>query len=212
MKLLSRVLQQSRKPTGRFGRLLARGMNLGHAGLTAWGLGHLDVGVDAVTLDIGCGGGRTLERMASMAESGMAVGVDYSAASLAVARTRNRHLIDAGRVQLVLGDAADLPFAAATFDVVTAVETYYFWPDLSERLREVGRVARPGAVIAIIAGMYRGSKLDRRNLRFVRAGDLTWLSPIELEQSFEQAGFSAIRVETSAAKGWICAVGQRPPR
>ena len=67
MSLLGRLLSQSGKPRGRVGRFLVRGMNFGRSGLTRWGLTKVEIRDKATVLDIGCGGGRALERLASLA-------------------------------------------------------------------------------------------------------------------------------------------------
>ena len=41
---------------------------------------------------------------------------------------------------------AELPFEAEQFDVATAFETVYFWPELAQNFREVYRVLKPGGV------------------------------------------------------------------
>jgi 2-polyprenyl-3-methyl-5-hydroxy-6-metoxy-1,4-benzoquinol methylase len=61
-------------------------MNFGHSGLTRWGLTKVEIRENATVLDIGCGGGRALERLASLAILGKVVGIDYSEDSVAVAR------------------------------------------------------------------------------------------------------------------------------
>jgi len=40
---LGRLLSQSGRPRGWFGRILVRGMNLGHSGLTRWGLSKVEI-------------------------------------------------------------------------------------------------------------------------------------------------------------------------
>jgi ubiquinone/menaquinone biosynthesis C-methylase UbiE len=72
------------------------------------------------------------------------IGLDYSAASIAVSRNTNAKGIEAGRVQIVLGSVAALPFSDGTFDIVTAVETHYYWPNLPANVREILRVLKPG--------------------------------------------------------------------
>lgn len=42
-----------------------------------------------------------------------------------------------------------LPFEAERFDLVTAFETVYFWPDLPKSFREIRRVLRPGGTLLI---------------------------------------------------------------
>ncbi len=42
-----------------------------------------------------------------------------------------------------------LPFADTSFDVATAFETVYFWPDIRRSLSEVARVIRRGGTFMI---------------------------------------------------------------
>lgn len=75
---------------------------------------------------------------------------------MAAARELNAHAIGAGRVQIEQGLVAALPFPDCTFDIVTAVETHYYWPDLPANVREILRVLKPGGTFALIAETYRG--------------------------------------------------------
>ena len=113
----------------------------------------------AEVLDIGCGGGRTVHELANLAPGGKVIGLDYSATSVAASRDFNAKEIEAGRVRIELGSVAALPFADGTFDIVTAVETHYYWPDLAANVREILRVLKPGGTCAIIAETYRGGPL-----------------------------------------------------
>ncbi len=45
---------------------------------------------------------------------------------------------------------AELPFEAEQFDVVTAFETVYFWPELAQNFREVYRVLKPGGIFSSV--------------------------------------------------------------
>jgi ubiquinone/menaquinone biosynthesis C-methylase UbiE len=181
-------------------------MNLGHSGLTRWGLTKVEISENATVLDIGCGGGRTLERLASLARLGKAFGIDYSKDSVAIARKRNQQLIADGRVEVIHGSVSSMPFPDATFDFISAVETYYFWPDIAGDLAEVRRVMKPSGQLAIIAGMYRGSKFNKRNERLIRAGSMRCFSVQEFEETFVDAGFPAVAVTVEPRKGWICVV------
>jgi len=206
VNLLGRLLSQCGKPRGRFGRILVRGMNFGHAGLTRWGLTKVEISENATVLDIGCGGGRTLERLASLAGLGKAIGIDYSKDSVTVARKRNQRLIDSGQVEVVHGSVSSMPFPDETFDFVSAVETYYFWHDIAGDLAEVRRVMKPSGQLVIIAGMYRGSRYDKRNERLIRTGGMRCFTVQEFEETLKGAGFPMVAVTVEPRKGWICVV------
>jgi len=186
-------------------------MNLGHSNLTLWGLSKVVIPEQANVLDIGCGGGRTLETLASLVKLGKAVGIDYSEDSVAVARKRNQKLIVSGRVEVLHGSVSSMPFSDATFDSVTAVESYYFWPDIAADLAEIRRVMKPNGQLVIISGMYLGSKFDKRNMKLIRVGGMRCFSVQEFEDNLHEAGFPDVTVTVEPRKGWICVVSVLGP-
>ena len=124
--------------------------------MTDWGLQQVTIPRNAVILDIGCGGGWTVHKLAALAPEGKVIGLDYSAASIAVSCETNAEQIKVGRVQIAEASVAALPFPDCTFDIVTAVETHYYWPNLPANMQEVHRVLKPGGSFALIAETYRG--------------------------------------------------------
>lgn len=203
--------RQCRRPSGWLGRRVARAMNLGHARLTEWGLRHVPVEAGWRVLDIGCGGGQTIRSIAATATSVKVDGVDYASASVAVARATNADLIATARVTVQRASVSHLPFADRTFDLITAIETHYYWPELAHDLREVLRVAKPGGRVAIIAETYRGRSMDwlyRPVMRLLL--NATYLSLDEHRAALIDAGFSDVTVDAEPSRGWMCAVGVRP--
>src|SRR5262249_47178586 len=91
--VMARAARQCRRPSDRAGRSVLQRMNASHAAVTQWGLSHVAIGEDLTILDVGCGGGQTVDRLASIATRGKVYGVDYSEASLAMARDLNRRPI-----------------------------------------------------------------------------------------------------------------------
>ncbi len=77
-------------------------------------------------------------------------GVDISAGMLAHGREKvaKAHLTD--RVQLVQGDAADLPFAESTFDAITVAFGVRNFEDLDRGLRGMLRVLKPGGRLFVL--------------------------------------------------------------
>jgi 2-polyprenyl-3-methyl-5-hydroxy-6-metoxy-1,4-benzoquinol methylase len=119
------VLNQVRKPTRWVGRLFLWIMNSSHSGVTDWGLKHVRIEKDFKILDVGCGGGRTIEKLAAVAPEGVVHGMDYANGSVAASRAKNTKLIKEGRVAIQQASVSQLPFAENTFNLVTAVETQY---------------------------------------------------------------------------------------
>ena len=204
------MARQCRKPTGWLGRRLARAMNLGHSRLTVWGLTHATLGPRARVLDVGCGGGNTIHRLAAMAPEGHVDGLDYAPASVEIARATNADLIRTGRVAIQSGTVSHLPFADASFDLVTAVETHYYWPDLARDLREVRRVLAPRGQFLIVAETYKGRAMDWLYWPVMRVVlRARYLTLDEHRAALADAGFTRVEVHTHAA-GWMCATGSRP--
>src|SRR5215475_11902900 len=95
----SRV-NQCQNPTGWLGRLVLRNMNSRHSAVTDWGLSHASIGKQDIILDVGCGGGRTLSKLAAIASQGKVYGIDHSPESVAMAMRMNRLRIDIARVEV----------------------------------------------------------------------------------------------------------------
>ncbi|HEY6853266.1 MAG TPA: methyltransferase domain-containing protein, partial [Gemmatimonadales bacterium] len=74
-----RPFDQLRKPSGRTGEAMLRSMNDRHSALTDWGLEQVAIRATDTVLDIGCGGGRTVQKLA--ARAARVWGVDFSETS-----------------------------------------------------------------------------------------------------------------------------------
>ncbi len=206
---LKQLLKQCRKPTGLYGRFLAWEMNSGHAELTDWGLKQLSIEKHYTILDVGCGGGRTVDKLAGMAAEGKVYGIDFSEDSLAVARRRNRQLIQTGRVEIRQASVSDLPFEDNTFDLASAVETHYFWPNLAADMQEILRVLKPGGQFILLCEAYKGGKYEERNLRWVKLGNMAYHSRDEFSDLFTSAGYTDVQVFEEYDKGWMGIIGRK---
>jgi SAM-dependent methyltransferase len=207
---MSKFLIQWRKPTGRPGRVLAWLMNVSHSKGTDWGLRHIRLEKNATILDVGCGGGGFIHRLAGIATNGKVYGIDYSEECVAVSRRTNQRWMRMGRVEILNGSVSSLPFPDRMFDIVTAVNSHYYWPDLVNDMREVLRVLKPGGSLAFIGESYKGGKYDKRDRSFVKAVDLANYSPDELGDLLTKAGYSDVQMFTDYEKGWICSIGVKP--
>jgi ubiquinone/menaquinone biosynthesis C-methylase UbiE len=178
--------------------------------MTDWALSHVTVAKDATILDVGCGGGRTIQQLAIMAPQGKVYGVDISAASVAASQATNAAETATGRVNVQQASVAALPFPDRQFDLVTASETHYYWPDLPANVREVLRVIKPGGTICLIAETHRNGVLGhlyRIPMALIRA---THLSDAEFRELLITAGFADVQTLHRPGRNWICAVGRKP--
>jgi ubiquinone/menaquinone biosynthesis C-methylase UbiE len=187
-------------------------MNSRHSKVTDWGLSHISIETHDTILDVGCGGGRTVSKLAAIATEGKVCGLDYSKESVAVASRINREWIKMGRVEIREGTVSQLPFPDAVFDLVTAVETHFWWPDLSAGMREVLRVLKPGGTLIIIAEIYKGAQTATAKLaeKYLPLSGMALLSVDEHRELFANTGYSDIQVIDEPRKGWICGIGRKP--
>lgn len=124
-------------------------------------------------------------------------GVDYAEASVAASRRLNR------------AGVSRLPFPNDEFDLVTAVETHYYWPDCPSDLREIYRILKPGGPALIIAEAYRGRRFDLLYLLAMKLVGGAYLSSDDHRALLVKAGHAGAQVFLEPAKGWICATGRK---
>lgn len=146
------------RPQGLLGRLGGVIMARMNADCGAWVVGLLEVRPGDAVLEVGFGPGVIIQRLADMASSGRVAGVDQSQEMLAQASARNATAIQSKRVDLSCGSVEDLLFADNIFDKVIALNSMQVWPDAMLGLREVRRVMKPGARIALGFTGYSGQQ------------------------------------------------------
>ena len=183
MGLLKSLFTNCAHPKGRMGRAMLKFMNLCHAPLTNWGLSLIDIQDGWTMLDIGCGGGATLRRLLRRSQDAKVYGIDISEESVTKACEVNKVFLDK-QIFVQQGSANQLPYKDATFNLVTAVETVYFWPNLPICLQEVRRVLKPGGKFAIMVEVI---DTDSKWTNVVEG--MTAFTPAQLKQFLEDAGF-----------------------
>jgi len=209
MGFTEKFFRQGRKPQGFLGRLIARAMNVGHARVRRWGLGHVPSESYVAVLDVGCGGGGALRDMASYFPSAKLFGVDYSQDMVFLAKKVNMNQVEKGRIEVSQGSVSFLPFADNTFDLVTAFESYYFWPDLHHDLQEIKRVLKPGGTLLLVNAVYENEKFQNRNRKWAAWADMHLHSPEGYREFLKTAGYEAVEVHEVAEKNWIAALGHK---
>ena len=107
----------------------------------------------ARVLDVGCGTGVITEEVAARTR-GQVIGVDLDTEMVAYAQGRG------GRAEYRLGDAHDLPFHDAYFEVTVCHFLLLWCRDPAQAAQEMVRVTRPGGCVLICAEPDYGGRID----------------------------------------------------
>ena len=159
-----------------------------------------------MVLDCGCGGGANIKTLLKRCPKGKVQGIDYSAVSVEKTRKVNAGAIAAGRCAVQQASVAELPFDAERFDVVTAFETVYFWPELAQNFREVYRVLKPGGTFCgcfYVRGEHKRTDWFVRHI-YEKTGFFTppYETPASLKKRLEKR-YAAVTLGTVKSMVWF---------
>ena len=198
--------ENTRKPDGIGGKIMVSMMNVGHKAMADWGFQFLKIPEKGTVLDCGCGGGANIERILREHPEIAVKGIDYSEVSVEKSRKVNKNAIEAGRCEILQSSVMNLPFADKQFDVVTAFETVYFWPDLLKSFQEVYRVTKNEGTF-FICNECNGDT-DKDDKWTEKISGMTIYKDFQLKEILEQAGFHDIKIQKNE-KGWISVAAQK---
>ncbi len=189
--MLSRLMApfmkgQYRRPNGWIGRYVGHRLFKENQLANDWTLDVLSPQPGETLLEIGYGPGYAIETLCRKDRFKKIYGVDFSEQMLRYALRRNRMAIEAGTVELLCEDAAQMPFSDSLFDKVFSIHTVYFWPDPLMVFRESYRVLKPGGQFILTA--------IPKERRIGEMEDGTAYPSDELIRLLGEAGFSDIQI------------------
>jgi SAM-dependent methyltransferase len=159
------------------------------------------LGQNPRVLDAGCGTGGNLDWLRRYATAQRIIGIDINDDALNFCQRR-------GRSRLVKGSVTSLPFADASFDLVTSFDVLIYPPGANaddSTLREMHRVLYPGGICFVRAAAYQWLYGDHDKATNAKRR----YSLGTLQQKMEQANFQVLRA--TYANCWLfpLAVAQR---
>lgn len=198
--------QNTCKPKGLGGKIMVHMMNSGHTAMAEWGLNHITVQENDLSLDIGCGGGANVKRLLEKSPRGAVKGIDYSEISVEKSKKLNKAELETGRCEILQGNVMELPFSDASFHRVTAFETIYFWPDLSQAFEQVHRVLKENGTFMICNEVNGENAKDEKWANIVQGMKI--YTSKQIQSTLQQVGFSNIKADKND-KGWVCVVAEK---
>lgn len=193
MSLLGELIDQAQHPNGILGRIMIGIMNNAHGQMTKWGLSHLTMRKDAVYLDIGCGGGRTIEMIAKKSQSNSIHGIDSSQTCVDATIKKNMRYVEEGSLIVKQANVSDMPYKNEQFDYITAVQTHYFWSTIKSDMKEIHRLLKTKGSLMILSETSKMTyHMDDYNTQE------------KLRDLLEQEDFNQVRLYQK--NGWMCMV------
>lgn len=187
--MVAEKITQCMKPHGEEGFETIENMNENHREISEFAFGIVNIGPYDNILDIGCGGGVNIEKFLKLT-SGNVDGLDYSEVSVKASLNQNRDAVDNGRCRVIQADVSDMPIGDEEYDLASAFETIYFWPDIGETFKEVSRIIKPNGQFMIAQGTNGNHPDDEKWLETVEG--MSVYTAEELEGHLLRAGFSSV--------------------
>lgn len=202
--MIDKLFQNTCKPKGLGGKMILTMMNSGHVKLADWGASYLKLKNTDYVLDIGCGGGANIAKYLEICKDGFVAGIDYSEESVKYSRKKNASYIGKN-CEIKIGNVNEIPYKDAMFDVATAFETVYFWPNIQENFKEVNRILKPNGHFMICC-----EEGDPDNDKWSeKIKGMTVYSIIQLANALKSAGFTIVKAEQKQNSKWICLIGKK---
>lgn len=204
-----KLVENAGHPRGFWGKMMIKTMNKGHSELTDWALAHIDIKRNHNALDVGCGGGKTVAKLCNKIGNGKVFGIDYSELCVDNSKKLNKNNVMCGKASILHASVSELPFEDNKFDVVTAVETYYFWQDKLNDLKEIYRVMKPGGKLLLVFEMVKSDDKPHKWNKVEKALNIEAVSKEGISDILLHAGYQNIRTYTKSSTGWMCATAEK---
>ena len=187
--MVAEKITQCMKPHGEEGVETIKNMNENHQPISEFAFKYVDVGTNDRILDIGCGGGVNIEKFLKLTDNNVE-GIDYSDVSVKESAKRNQKAIGDKRCRIIQADVSKMPIDDEVYDLVSAFETIYFWPDIENTFKEVLRIIKLGGQFMIAQGTDGNHPDDEKWLNSVEG--MTVYTASELEKYLLNAGFGSV--------------------
>ncbi|MEA5572313.1 class I SAM-dependent methyltransferase [Calothrix sp. UHCC 0171] len=151
-------------------------------------LEYVELPEKANILDLGCGTGRLLNRIAQQNPTLQGTGLDLSQEMLKQANVNNKHQ---SRLRFVEGNAEATPFADNEFDAIFNTISFLHYPNPITVLSEVHRILRPGGKFYLVDYTIRWA--DEPKVIGMSSGSLRIYSPAVREKLGQQAGLNCVK-------------------
>lgn len=204
--MVAEKIDQCMKPHGEEGIQTIENMNVNHKEISEFAFECVTFNENAKIIDIGCGGGVNIEKFLKLT-SGNVDGLDYSEVSVSESIKRNSESVENGRCNVIQADVSNMPIKNESYDLVSAFETIYFWPNITETFKEVFRIIKPHGQFMIAQGTDGNHPDDEKWLATVE-GMSVYTAP-ELKKYLLNAGFKSVESHVKKNEHILVVIAQK---
>jgi arsenite methyltransferase len=167
------------------------GMEQAHLPITLPVLEKMRLAPTDNVLDVGCGAGWLLRRLAKLVPEGRVIGMDISDEMIRHAR---RASVDFDNLMFVAGEVAQIPWQPHFFSHAISVESSYYWSDPAAGIKDIFRVLQDGGSAWILINYYRDNPHCHQWGDLLAVKTHLFLAD-EWSELFRAAGFSMVEHE-----------------
>ena len=198
-------LKNAKKPQGEYGASVLDGMNERHNDGEVWGISKLRLSSAREILDIGCGGGRNIANFLELIPDAYVTGIDYSEVSVEKSIEYNKTAIEKGAAEVLQGDVSRLPFKSPRFDIITAFETIYFWPEIEKCFRDIFGALNDGGQFLVCNEVSSREQFEE----WGKLVGMNFYSQEDIEKLMQISGFKSTKSFRHEDGRWMCVIGYK---
>ena len=186
--------KQLRKPSGFFGRIVSKMMDIRNREFYEKVIIELDIQSGDKIYEIGYGPGLGIQLIANLGKDCTLSGIDYSELMYSKATKRNKKFINDGIVNLRYGDLLTADIDNERYDKIFCLNVIYFWNDLSKVFDKIYSMLNDGGMFCI----FMTHKEEIETQKFTK--EFCKYSIEQVESELKKAGFKS--VEYKLEKGY----------
>ena len=162
MLLFSRLIQQSKNPSGFLGKRMMKLWNRAYLPMFVWAIRYLDRTSYPAILDVGVGNGRSTILLKKNFPQSTITGIDISDTAIAQAKQ-----IEMTNLNFERRDVRETGFSDESVDLITGFQTHFHWQDLEASFMELRRILKSDGMLLLaceynkLSYFYQRSKVNK---------------------------------------------------
>ncbi len=205
MGFIKKYMNQTRKPEGILGKIMIKGMNMGHTKLAQFGMDNFPDGDFKMIAELGCGGGKNIAALLKKYKDSKVYGVDYSPLSVEKSISYNKKNLS--RCEIKQGDVSKLDLQQNAFDLATAFETIYFWPGLDVCFKNVFNILKDKGYFIITNELSGETEADKKYEEIIEG--LTVYKASDIEKVLKEVGFKEVKTIFNENNKWFVTIARK---